>query len=198
MDGVGQYTLLGETIDDAAGEAFDKSAQLLGLGYPGGPAISKWAAKGRADRFEFPRPLKNRPNLDFSFAGLKTAVLTRVQKLQTPLSDEDRADVAAGVQAAIVDVLVHKCMAAVDQTGLKQLVISGGVSANVSLRDRLLAAANKRGAKVFFPPLQLCTDNGVMIAWAAGLRLSQSMDHPSARDPQIMARPRWDLASLVP
>ncbi|MFZ9104966.1 MAG: tRNA (adenosine(37)-N6)-threonylcarbamoyltransferase complex transferase subunit TsaD, partial [Burkholderiaceae bacterium] len=103
VDGVGQYTLLGETIDDAAGEAFDKSAQLLGLGYPGGPAISKWAANGRADRFEFPRPLKHRPNLDFSFAGLKTAVLTQVQKLQTPLSDEDRADVAAGVQAAIVD-----------------------------------------------------------------------------------------------
>ncbi len=198
VDGVGQYTLLGETIDDAAGEAFDKSAQLLGLGYPGGPAISKWAAKGRADRFEFPRPLKNRPNLDFSFAGLKTAVLTQVQKLQTPLSDEDRADVAAGVQAAIVDVLVHKCMAAMDQTGLKQLVISGGVSANALLRDRLLSAANKRGAKVFFPPLQLCTDNGVMIAWAAGLRLSQSVVRPEAGDPQIMARPRWDLASLAP
>jgi N6-L-threonylcarbamoyladenine synthase len=198
VDGVGQYTLLGETIDDAAGEAFDKSAQLLGLGYPGGPAISKWAAKGRADRFEFPRPLKNRPNLDFSFAGLKTAVLTQVQKLQTPLSDEDRADVAAGVQAAIVDVLVHKCMAAMDQTGLKQLVISGGVSANALLRDQLLAAANKRGAKVFFPPLQLCTDNGVMIAWAAGLRLSQCMIRPETGDPQIMARPRWDLASLAP
>ena len=192
------------------------------MGYPGGPAISKWAAKGRAARFEFPRPLKHRPNLDFSFAGLKTAVLTQVQKLQNlaaapagavgsnqaagstdlgpqaQLSDEDRADVAAGVQAAIVDVLVHKCMAAMDQTGLKQLVISGGVSANALLREQLLAAAGKRQATVFFPPLQLCTDNGVMIAWAAGLRLSQTMAQPESGDGPIIARPRWDLASLAP
>jgi N6-L-threonylcarbamoyladenine synthase len=198
VNGVGQYTLLGETIDDAAGEAFDKSAQLLELGYPGGPAISKWAAQGRADRFEFPRPLKHRPNLDFSFAGLKTAVLTQVQKLDSPLSDQDRADVAAGVQAAIVDVLVHKCMAAMDQTGLRQLVISGGVSANRLLRDQLLAAAKQRQASVFFPPLSLCTDNGVMIAWAAGLRLSQSGFAPAVDTAGLMARPRWDLASLAP
>ena len=125
-------------------------------------------------------------------------MLTQVQKLQTPLSDRDRADVAAGVQAAIVDVLVHKCRAAMDQTGLKQLVISGGVSANQLLREELLTAAGQRQATVFFPPLQLCTDNGVMIAWAAGLRLSQSMKRTEAGDPTIVARPRWDLASLAP
>jgi len=212
VDGVGQYRLLGETIDDAAGEAFDKSAQLLGLGYPGGPAIADWASRGRADRFDFPRPLKHRASLDFSFAGLKTSVLTQVQKLSaasglsnrgadatgraSPLSDEDRADVAAGVQAAIVEVLVHKSMAALDQTGLRQLVISGGVSANQALRSALLKEAASRGAEVFFPPPSLCTDNGVMMAWAAGLRLF-SPGTTAPRAGRIEARPRWDLASLA-
>ncbi|MDA0877067.1 MAG: tRNA (adenosine(37)-N6)-threonylcarbamoyltransferase complex transferase subunit TsaD, partial [Proteobacteria bacterium] len=176
VTGIGEYKLLGETIDDAAGEAFDKSAQLLGLGYPGGPAVAKLAEGGVPGRFRLPRPLLRKQGLDLSFAGLKTAVLTQVQKLggtQALLKTDAqtcqiRADLAAEVQAAIVELLCEKSMAALDQTGYSQLVVSGGVSANKEMRKRLFQAAEERTARVFFPPPALCTDNGVMIAWAAG------------------------------
>ena len=217
VTGIGKYILLGETIDDAAGEAFDKSAQLLGLGYPGGPAVAKLAEGGVPGRFRLPRPLLRKQGLDLSFAGLKTAVLTQVQKLggtQALLKTDaqtcqTRADLAAEVQAAIVELLCEKSMAALDQTGHSQLVVSGGVSANKEMRKRLFQAAEKRAACVFFPPPALCTDNGVMIAWAAGLRLLSGLkrsetDRP-ARTPGhdaagrvlgMQVRPRWPLEDL--
>ena len=217
VTGIGEYKLLGETIDDAAGEAFDKSAQLLGLGYPGGPAVAKLAEGGVPGRFRLPRPLLRKQGLDLSFAGLKTAVLTQVQKLggtQALLKTDaqtcqTRADLAAEVQAAIVELLCEKSMAALDQTGHSQLVVSGGVSANKEMRKRLFQAAEKRAARVFFPPPALCTDNGVMIAWAAGLRLLSGLkrsetDRP-ARIPGhdvegrvlgMQVRPRWPLEDL--
>jgi len=195
VNAVGDYLLLGETIDDAAGEAFDKTAQLLGLGYPGGPEIGKWAARGQAKRFDFPRPLLKRPDLDFSFAGLKTAVLTQVQKLKAAqaFDDQAKADVAAGLQAAIVDVLVAKCRRALEQTGLKRLVVAGGVGANQELRQRLLDLGPGLGLKVVFPAPALCTDNGVMIAWAAALALrsGRALQPPGA----FSVKPRWLLAS---
>jgi N6-L-threonylcarbamoyladenine synthase len=194
VGGIGDYELLGETIDDAAGEAFDKSAQLLGFGYPGGPAIGKWALNGDAKRFELPRPLAKRPTLDFSFAGLKTAVLTHVQKLKAvnALDDQAKADMAASVQSAIVDVLVGKCRRAIEETGVRQLVVAGGVSANTELRRQMVEIEKKLGAKIIFPPPSLCTDNGVMIAWAAGLRL---LAGSQARDAgAFTVRPRWSLA----
>ena len=193
VDGIGQYSLLGDTIDDAAGEAFDKSAQLMGLGYPGGPEIARCATTGNPSRFALPRPLKHRPGFDFSFAGLKTAVLTQVQKHQ-PLSDTDRADLAASLQAAIVDVLVSKSMAAMASSGLKTLVIAGGVSANQALRAALAEQALTHGVQVCFPPPALCTDNGVMIAWAAALRHAAGQAGQPAG--LIRAQPRWDLSSL--
>ncbi|MDP4618050.1 MAG: tRNA (adenosine(37)-N6)-threonylcarbamoyltransferase complex transferase subunit TsaD [Burkholderiaceae bacterium] len=217
VTGIGEYKLLGETIDDAAGEAFDKSAQLLGLGYPGGPAVARLAEGGVPGRFRLPRPLLRKQGLDLSFAGLKTAVLTQVQKLggtQALLKTDaqtcqTRADLAAEVQAAIVELLCEKSMAALDQTGHSQLVVSGGVSANKEMRKRLFQAAEKRAARVFFPPPALCTDNGVMIAWAAGLRLLSGLkrsetDRP-ARTPGhdvegrvlgMQVRPRWPLEDL--
>ena len=217
VTGIGEYKLLGETIDDAAGEAFDKSAQLLGLGYPGGPAVAKLAEGGVPGRFRLPRPLLRKQGLDLSFAGLKTAVLTQVQKLggtQALLKTDaqtcqTRADLAAEVQAAIVELLCEKSMAALDQTGHSQLVVSGGVSANKEMRKRLFQAAEKRAVRVFFPPPALCTDNGVMIAWAAGLRLLSGLkrsetDRP-ARTPGhdaagrvlgMQVRPRWPLEDL--
>ena len=217
VTGIGEYKLLGETIDDAAGEAFDKSAQLLGLGYPGGPAVAKLAEGGVPGRFRLPRPLLRKQGLDLSFAGLKTAVLTQVQKLggtQALLKTDaqtcqTRADLAAEVQAAIVELLCEKSMAALDQTGHSQLVVSGGVSANKEMRKRLFQAAEKRAARVFFPPPALCTDNGVMIAWAAGLRLlsgqKRSETNRPARTPGhdaagrvlgMQVRPRWPLEDL--
>ena len=217
VTGIGEYKLLGETIDDAAGEAFDKSAQLLGLGYPGGPAVAKLAEGGVPGRFRLPRPLLRKQGLDLSFAGLKTAVLTQVQKLggtQALLKTDaqtcqTRADLAAEVQAAIVELLCEKSIAALDQTGYSQLVVSGGVSANKEMRKRLFQAAEERTARVFFPPPALCTDNGVMIAWAAGLRLLSGLkrsetDRP-ARTPGhdaagrvlgMQVRPRWPLEDL--
>lgn len=193
VDRVGVYTLLGETIDDAAGEAFDKSAQLLGLGYPGGPEIGKWAEKGNPNRFELPRPLLKKPGLDFSFAGLKTAVLTQVQKLEKAgrLDDQARADMAAGVQSAIVDVLVTKCQRALQQTGLSSLVIAGGVGANLELRRRLDALEKSHGLRAYFPAPSLCTDNGVMIAWAAGLRVFYGA--PIQSPGSFSVQPRWPL-----
>ena len=195
VDGIGKYTLLGETIDDAAGEAFDKSAQLLGFGYPGGPEIGKWAMKGDPKRFDLPRPLLKRPTLDFSFAGLKTAVLTQVQKLQKAgeLNDQSRADMAAAVQSAIVDVLVAKCRKAMLDTGIRQLVIAGGVGANAELRQQLTGLEKTDGVRVCFPAPSLCTDNGVMIAWAAGLRiLAGAATTQVAGTFQVL--PRWPLA----
>jgi N6-L-threonylcarbamoyladenine synthase len=189
VDGVGRYELLGETVDDAAGEAFDKTAQLLGLGYPGGPALSALAAAGNAERFRLPRPMLHSGDLDFSFSGLKTAVLTLTKKK----GEQARADIAAGFQAAVVDVLAGKCLAALERHGLKRLVIAGGVGANRALRQRLDAEAMRRDFAVFYPPLELCTDNGAMIAYAGALRLG----YETAADGRFSVRPRWELASLA-
>jgi N6-L-threonylcarbamoyladenine synthase len=189
VDGVGRYTLLGETLDDAAGEAFDKTATLLGLGYPGGPALARLAASGNAARFPFPRPMIASGDLEFSFSGLKTAVLTRVRALPA-LDETTRADLAASFQAAIVDVLVAKCMAALEREALQRLVVAGGVGANASLRSHLQEKAATRGAEVFFPPLRLCTDNGAMIAFAAALKFPEGR----AGDAEFAIHPRWDLA----
>lgn len=191
--GLGDYALLGETIDDAAGEAFDKSAQILGLGYPGGPQIAQWAIRGREGRFTLPRPLKHREGLDFSFAGLKTAVLTQARKCPQPLSDVDRADLAAETEAAIVDVLVSKSLSAVRETGIKTVVVAGGVSANQRLREQLERGLRALGGQVRFPPPALCTDNGVMIAWAAGLRILTGLEQPR-RAGRFGVRPRWPLS----
>lgn len=193
VDAVGQYELLGETIDDAAGEAFDKSAKLLGLGYPGGPALARLAAFGDAGAFRLPRPLLNDGTLDFSFAGLKTAVMTQWRKLaSTNVCEQDRANLAAATQEAIVDVLVAKSILALERTGLRRLVVAGGVGANQRLRERLGAAADRLGARVLFPPLALCTDNGAMIAAAAAMRLARGCAQ-ATRDYAFDVRPRWPL-----
>jgi N6-L-threonylcarbamoyladenine synthase len=190
VDGVGQYTLLGETLDDAAGEAFDKTAQLLGLGYPGGPAISRLAQSGDPKRFKFPRPMLNSDNLNFSFSGLKTAVLSALRKHDP--DDQSRADLAAGVEAAIADVLTAKAMAALDLTGCDELVVAGGVGANRLLRERLSAAAGRAGYIVRYPELEFCTDNGAMIAFAGAMRLV----HAPRRAAGFTVRARWELEDL--
>ncbi len=195
VDGVGCYALLGETIDDAAGEAFDKSAKLLGLGYPGGPALASLAKQGRADAFELPRPLLHRPNLDFSFAGLKTAVAVRLARLGAAPTLEQRADMAAGVQAAIVDVLCAKSLRALQSCGLQRLVVAGGVGANASLRRRLDEAGLRVGARVHYPEPALCTDNGAMIALAAAMRWQRGLGEGD-RSGAFDVRPRWDLAQI--
>ena len=196
VDGVGRYTLLGETIDDAAGEAFDKSAKLLGLGYPGGPALSRLAEQGDPKAFALPRPLLHSGDLDFSFAGLKTAVLTQAKKLGDDLNAR-RADLAASTEAAIVEVLCRKSLAALHSTGLDRLVVAGGVGANRRLRAQLDAACAKRGVRVHYPELHLCTDNGAMIAMAAAMRL-QSPEGAAqlTRRYQFDVKPRWPLAEL--
>jgi N6-L-threonylcarbamoyladenine synthase len=191
VDGVGRYTMLGETQDDAVGEAFDKTATLLGLDYPGGPALARLAEGGDAKRFTFPRPMIASGDLNFSFSGLKTAVLTRVRGLGA--GAQAGPDLAASFQEAIVDVLAVKCLAALESEGLDRLVVAGGVGANSRLRARLTAGANERGAKVFFPPLRLCTDNGAMIAFAAALKFPEG-NTSSASFPVF---PRWDLASAA-
>ncbi len=195
VDAVGSYELLGETIDDAAGEAFDKSAKLLGLGYPGGPALARLAAQGRADAFALPRPLLHSGNLDFSFAGLKTAVMTQHRKLGPAATPGQIADLAASTQAAIVDVLVKKAVSALKTTGLKRLVVSGGVGANAELRRQLDAAAARRGWRVHYPELALCTDNGAMIALAAAMRLAAGAS-TATKDYAFDVRPRWPLAEI--
>jgi N6-L-threonylcarbamoyladenine synthase len=193
---VASYELLGETIDDAAGEAFDKSAKLMGLGYPGGPALARLAEFGDADAFDLPRPLLHSGNLDFSFAGLKTAVRTRIGKLGTNVCQQDLANLAAATQQAIVDVLVRKSVAALRQTGLRRLVVAGGVGANVQLRAQLDAQCLRQGARVHYPELALCTDNGAMIALAAALRLQRGV--AQLRDEgDFSVRPRWPLAELT-
>jgi N6-L-threonylcarbamoyladenine synthase len=192
VDGVGQYALLGETLDDAAGEAFDKSAQLLGLGYPGGPALSAAARDGDPARFKLPRPMIASGDLDFSFSGLKTAVLNLVNA--QPGDARTRADVAAAFQAAMVDVLSAKCRAALAATGLADLVVAGGVGANRQLREALDAAAARQGFRVYYPEPELCTDNGAMIAFSAALRLDAGRGAPEGY--AFTVRPRWDLAAV--
>lgn len=191
VGGVGDYVLLGETVDDAAGEAFDKSAQLLGLGYPGGPAIAALAASGCAGRYRLPRPMLRSENLDFSFSGLKTAVLTAVRDHQPDA--RAKADLAAELQSAIADVLVGKSMAALRQTQLSSLVVAGGVGANNHLREQLNAAAKKQGGTVYYPPLEFCTDNGAMIAFAGALRLQQG---ERSSDNGFNVKARWNLTEL--
>ena len=192
VEGLGRYLLLGETADDAAGEAFDKTAKLLGLGYPGGPALSKLAEAGDPKRFRLPRPMLSSGDLDFSFSGLKTAVALLVR--QTDPDAAAAADIAASFQEAVVDVLCAKCEAALATTGLERLVVAGGVGANRRLRQRLEGVARKRRAQLFYPPFPLCTDNGAMIALAAALRLAQCESHPQAAG--FTVRPRWELGSL--
>lgn len=196
VDGVGRYALLGETIDDAAGEAFDKSAKLMGLPYPGGPWLAKLAEDGNATAFKLPRPLLHSGDLDFSFAGLKTAVLTQAKKLGDQL-EANKADLAASTQAAIVEVLLKKSLAALEQTGLKRLVVAGGVGANKNLREQLNAACAKRKVRVHYPELHLCTDNGAMIAMAAAMRLQSGLSQASERY-AFDVKPRWPMASLSP
>jgi N6-L-threonylcarbamoyladenine synthase len=190
VEGVGRYALLGETVDDAAGEAFDKTASLLGLAYPGGPALARLAEAGNPRRFAFPRPMLAGDDLDFSFSGLKTAALHCVRKHE--LDDGLRADIAASFQAAVVDVLAAKCLRALESTGMARLVVAGGVGANSSLRDRLAQETARVGARVFFPPARLCTDNGAMIAFAATMRFGSA---PSGAE-GFGVRPRWDLAAI--
>ena len=189
---VGDYRLLGETLDDAAGEAFDKTATLLGLGYPGGPALARLAESGDPKRFAFPRAMIASGDLDFSFSGLKTSVLTRVKSLGA-LDERTRADLAASFQAAIVEVLAAKCMQALERESIERLVVAGGVGANRRLRAVLGEAAAARGARVYFPPIELCTDNGAMIAFAAALKYPDGAP-PSAGFP---IHPRWDLAEAA-
>lgn len=191
---VGQYVLLGETIDDAAGEAFDKSAKMLGLGYPGGPALARLASFGNASAHELPRPLLHSGNLDFSFAGLKTAVRTQVLRLGTNVCEQEKADLAAATQQAIVDVLVKKSLAALKQTGLSRLVVAGGVGANARLREQLDAECARRRCRVHYPELALCTDNGAMIALSAAMRLQRGIATAEAAY-GFDVRPRWDLAA---
>lgn len=200
VDGIGQYALLGETLDDAAGEAFDKSAKLLGLDYPGGPAISKLATIGNPDIHQFPRPMLHSKDLNFSFSGLKTAVLTAVKKYPDVLTETDKANVARGFVDAIIDVLVAKCLTALKQTGLKRLVIAGGVGANQQLRAALNAAANssnpKKRFQVYYPELEFCTDNGAMIAFAGAMRL-QAHPEQATKTYSFNVRPRWPLHELM-
>ncbi len=191
VDGIGRYTLLGESVDDAAGEAFDKSAKLLGLDYPGGALLAKLAQGGTPGRFKLPRPMLHSGDLDFSFSGLKTAVLTLARQNET--DKQTRADIAHAAQEAIVDVLASKSLAALKQTGLDQLVVAGGVGANQLLRSRLDEAIDKRGGKVFYPDLEFCTDNGAMIAFAGAMRL---LHQPAQRDYRFNVKPRWDLQEL--
>ena len=195
VQGVGDYVLLGETIDDAAGEAFDKSAKLLGLGYPGGPALAQLAAQGDANAFALPRPLLHSGDLDFSFSGLKTAVLTQVRKLGAEPGERQRADLAASTQAAIVEVLVRKSMRALRDSGLMRLVVAGGVGANTELRRQLNAACKQAQVRVHYPELHLCSDNGAMIALAGAMRVQAGRSLPE-RGLGFNVRPRWSLDSI--
>jgi N6-L-threonylcarbamoyladenine synthase len=198
VDGVGRYALLGETIDDAAGEAFDKSAKLMGLPYPGGPGLSRLAEQGDPAAYKLPRPLLHSGDLDFSFAGLKTAVLTQCKKIGEAAHTEgssERADLAASTQAAIVEVLVKKSMAALKQTGLQRLVVAGGVGANRELRRQLNALCDKARVRVHYPELHLCTDNGAMIAMAAAMRLQSGAQTAEPRY-SFDVKPRWPLHEL--
>lgn len=191
VEAMGCYTILGQSMDDAVGEAFDKTAKIMGLGYPGGPALAKLAARGAADDYVFPRPMTNRPGLDFSFSGLKTHVRNTYQ--QSDQSDQAKANIARAFEDAVVDTLLIKCRRAAEQTGLNQLVLAGGVSANQRLRQALSDFSRKSGVRVFYPPPHLCTDNGAMIAYAGYLRLEAGQ----RSDLAIRARPRWPMEGLA-
>ena len=196
VDGIGRYELLGESIDDAAGEAFDKTAKLLGLDYPGGAALARLALKGTPNRFAFPRPMTDRPGLDFSFSGLKTFAantLHQVMQEEGELTEQSKSDIAYAFQEAVVDTLTIKCKRALKQTGLKRLVIAGGVSANKQLRQTLTELMQQLGGEVFYPQPQFCTDNGAMIAYAGFLRLKQGQQ----QDLAIEVRPRWAMTELT-
>lgn len=195
VGGIGRYQLLGESLDDAAGEAFDKVAKMMNLPYPGGPALSQLAEQGDALRFVFPRPMTDRPGLDFSFSGLKTSVRTRIIDCAVDgvLAEQDKADIAAGFQEAVVQTLVIKCRRAMKQTGIKRLIIAGGVGANRSLRAMLQQETEAMGGKVFYPRPELCTDNGAMIAYAGAQRLLAG-EHA---DLAVKVVPRWPLTDLA-
>lgn len=190
VTGIGQYELLGESIDDAAGEAFDKTAKLLGLDYPGGPMLSKMASQGTEGRFVFPRPMTDRPGLDFSFSGLKTFAANTIRSNGD--DDQIRADIARAFEDAVVDTLMIKCRRALDQTGFKRLVMAGGVSANRTLRAKLAEMMKKRGGEVFYARPEFCTDNGAMIAYAGMVRLRSG----AKAELGVTVRPRWPLAEL--
>ena len=190
VTGIGQYELLGESIDDAAGEAFDKTAKLLGLDYPGGPMLSKMASQGTEGRFVFPRPMTDRPGLDFSFSGLKTFAANTIRSNGD--DDQIRADIARAFEDAVVDTLMIKCRRALEQTGFKRLVMAGGVSANRTLRAKLAEMMKKRGGEVFYARPEFCTDNGAMIAYAGMVRLRSG----AKAELGVTVRPRWPLAEL--
>ena len=198
VEGVGRYRLLGETLDDAAGEAFDKTASLLGLSYPGGPALSKLADTGNLARFKLPRPMIASGDLDFSFSGLKTAALTLIRSIEPSgtLTPQVRADIAAAFQDAIVAVLVSKSLAALAASAMSRLVVAGGVGANKSLRQKLTHAVEKKGGAVYYPPLELCTDNGAMIAFAAAMRLTTDPALLENAFTSFNIRPRWALEDI--
>ena len=190
VEGLGRYQIIGESVDDAAGEAFDKTAKLLGLPYPGGPALARLAEQGDPGRFRFPRPMTDRPGCDFSFSGLKTAAITAWRTLEpTP---ENRADVARAFEEAVVDTLAIKCRRALEATGLRRLIVAGGVGANRRLRERLRVMATEAGGQVYYPRLEFCTDNGAMIAYAGGRRLAAGQ----REDLAIAVLPRWPLDDL--
>lgn len=188
---IGQYQTLGESLDDAAGEAFDKAAKMLGLGYPGGPALSKLAEQGTEGRYTFPRPMTNRPGLDFSFSGLKTFTMNTLNN--TEKSDQDKADIANAFQQAVAETLSIKCRRALQESGLKRLIVSGGVSANSRIRSLLTDMVKKEQAEVYFPRLEFCTDNGAMIAYAGCQRLL----HGQQEDLEIKIKARWPIDELL-
>ncbi|MEZ2380118.1 tRNA (adenosine(37)-N6)-threonylcarbamoyltransferase complex transferase subunit TsaD [Enterobacter sp. RCC_40] len=190
VTGIGKYELLGESIDDAAGEAFDKTAKLLGLDYPGGPMLSKMASQGTEGRFVFPRPMTDRPGLDFSFSGLKTFAANTIRNNDD--SEQTRADIARAFEDAVVGTLMIKCKRALEKTGFKRLVMAGGVSANRTLRAKLAQMMQKRGGEVFYARPEFCTDNGAMIAYAGMVRLNAG----ATADLSVSVRPRWPLAEL--
>lgn len=196
VNGIGRYKIIGETLDDAAGEAFDKTAKLLGLDYPGGPALAKLALQGDPARFRFPRPMTNRPGLDFSFSGLKTFAITTLRDNSEPESDlpQTRADIARAFEDAVADTMAIKCKRALQQTGLKRLVMAGGVSANQSLRTKLSTLSQQEGFEVFYPRPAFCTDNGAMIAFAGSLRLAAGQ----TQNMHFGAKPRWPIDELTP
>jgi N6-L-threonylcarbamoyladenine synthase len=196
VDGIGHYELLGESVDDAAGEAFDKAAKMLGLDYPGGPQVSRLAAAGQEGRYRFPRPMTDRPGLDFSFSGLKTYTLNTINAARAAgqYNDTARVDIALAFETAVVETLAIKCRRALQTTGCKSLVVAGGVSANTRLRDQLRALAVREGAEVFYARHEFCTDNGAMIAYAGCQRLLAGQ-HDGDR---ILAVPRWPMAELPP
>ena len=195
VNAVGQYKLLGETVDDAAGEAFDKTAKLLGLGYPGGAALSRLAQQGRPGHFKLPRPMLNSKNLNFSFSGLKTAVLTLLNK-QEAVTQQIRADIAFAFQEAVVEILAEKSVAALSQTGLTQLVVAGGVGANDQLRQYLNRRIASIGASIFYPKLEFCTDNGAMIAFAGAMRLQAKPIKVWRPANRFTVNARWNLEML--